>query len=78
MEVNNSEQRVPLSIKIHKDYTLQSIIIGNWLRETAPVGRAKPRRKIRVPICNNYAPISILTSTLNLTDIYKKILDRAE
>ena len=41
------------------NFTLQSIIIGKGLRETAPAGRGKPRREIRVPISNNNAPLSI-------------------
>ena len=40
-------------------YTLQSLIIGKRLRETAPAGRAKLRREFRVPISNNYARFSI-------------------
>ena len=40
--------------------TLQSMIIGKGLSETASAGRAKLPREIRVPISNNYAPLSIL------------------
>ena len=37
--------------------TLQSIIIGKGLRETAPAGRAKLWRGTRVPIASNWAPL---------------------
>ena len=39
-------------------FTLQSIIIGKGLRETAPAGRGKLRYEVRVPISNNYARLS--------------------
>ena len=45
-------------ILIPIECTLQSIIIGKGLHETAPVGRGKLRHEIRVPISNNYARLS--------------------
>ena len=41
-----------------------SRILGKRLRETAPAGRAKLRREIRLPISNNYAPHSICYSSV--------------
>ena len=43
--------------------TLQSIIIGKGLRETAPMGRGKQRREIRVLISSNYARLNISETT---------------
>ena len=40
-------------------YNLQSYNIGIMLRENAPVGKAKLRREIRVPISNDLARLSI-------------------
>ena len=39
--------------------TLQSTIIGNWLHENAPMGRGTLGRKIRIPISNDCARLSI-------------------
>ena len=56
--LNKSLER---QVSVKKKYTtLESTIIGKRLREMAPAGRGKLRRKFRVPISNNYACLSII------------------
>ena len=43
-------------------YTMQSIINGKGLRETAPAGRGTLQREFRVPISYNHARLSITLS----------------
>ena len=52
------------ALKNRANYTLQSIIIGKGLHETAPASRGMLRSEIRVLISNNYARLSSWKSLL--------------